>query len=117
MTSGILASLITALAGPTKPAPAPTRGKPRGVPPPDNIRKAQSVRMAAVATRCADFDARLLAACAAGPRSAVDLSSALDTNTSRIKRAARRLQAQGLARVVRMAYPGQGLVFGVEVVQ
>lgn len=114
--TGLLASLITSLAGP-RPAPAPVRGKPRGTPPPANIRKAQAVRMAMITTRCAHFDADLLAACASGPRTAVDLARALDTNTSRIRRAAYRLEKRGLARVVRLPYPGQADVFGVEVVQ
>lgn len=116
MTTGLLASLITSLAGPSTPAaPARPRAKPRGIPPPDNIRKAQAVRMAAVAARCAEFDAALLAACASAPRSAIDLARALDTNTSRIKRAARRLERLGHVRVVALPHPGQADVFGVEV--
>ena len=116
MTTGLLASLITSLAGP-RPAPAPVRGKPRGTPPPANIRKAQAVRMAAVAARCAEFDARLLAACATAPQSASALADALDTNTSRIRRAARRLERLGHVRVVALSHPGRADVFGVEVVQ
>jgi len=118
MTTGLLASLITSLAGPSTPAaPARPRAKPRGIPPPDNIRKAQAARMAAVAARCAEFDAALLAACASAPRSSIELARALDTNTSRIRRAAYRLEKRGLARVVRLPHPGHADVFGVEVVQ
>lgn len=116
MTTGLLASLITSLAGPSTPAaPARPRAKPRGIPPPDNIRKAQAVRMALVAARCAHFDADLLAACAAAPRTAVDLARELDTSTARVRRAAYRLEHRGLVRVVRLPYPGQAPVFGVEV--
>ncbi len=111
--TGLLASLITSLAGP-RPAPGPVRGKPRGTPPPANIRKAQAVRMAAVAARCAEFDAALLAACAYGPRSATSLAHQLNTNPSRIKRAARRLERLGNVRVVALPYPGQAKVFCVE---
>lgn len=111
--TGLLASLITSLAGP-RPAPGPVRGKPRGTPPPANIRKAQAVRMAAVAARCAEFDAGQLAACAYGPRSATSLAHQLNTNPSRIKRAARRLERLGHVRVVALPYPGQAKVFCVE---
>ncbi len=115
MTTGLLASLITSLAGPSTPAaPARPRAKPHGIPPPDNIRKAQAVRMAAVAARCAEFDAALLAACAYGPRSATSLAHQLNTNPSRIKRAARRLERLGHVRVVALPYPGQAKVFCVE---
>ncbi|HML83286.1 MAG TPA: hypothetical protein PKE37_16145, partial [Thiomonas arsenitoxydans] len=41
--------------------PAAVRGKPRGTPPPANIRKAQAVRVVMITTRCAHFDADLLA--------------------------------------------------------
>lgn len=112
--TGLLSSLITTLAGP-RPAPAPVRGKPRGIPPPANIRRAQEARMALLAARCAHFDADLLAACATGPRTAVDLARELDTSTARVRRAAYRLEHRGLVRVVRLPYPGQAPVFGVEV--
>lgn len=114
MTTGLLTTLIAAIAGP-RPAPRAARGKPRGTPPPDNIRKAQAVRMAAVAARCAEFDAALLAACAYGPRSATSLAHQINTNPSRIKRAARRLERLGHVRVVALPHPGQADVFGVEV--
>ena len=116
MTTSLLASLITSLAGPSTPAaPARPRAKPRGTPPPDNIRKAQAVRMAAVAARCAEFDARLLAACATAPQSAVSLAHQFDASPERIKRAARRLAAHGRVRVVMLPCPGRVNVFGVEV--
>ncbi len=95
-----LASLITSLAAPARPAPR-TRGKPRGIPPPDNLRRANAARMALYS--------------AAGPRSAVSLAHQFDASPERIKRAARRLAANGRVRVVMLPYPGRGNVFCVEV--
>ena len=63
----------------------------------------------------AALDARLLAACATAPQSAIALADALHTNTSRIKRAARRLERIGHVRIVALPHPGQADVFGVEV--
>ena len=114
--TGLLASLITSLAAPARPAPrTPTRGKPRGIPPPDNLRRANAARMALYIARAEHLDAALLAACAAGPRSAVDLAHHLDASPERIKRAARRLAAHGRVRVLMLPYPGRGKVFCVEV--
>ena len=113
--TGLLASLITSLAAPARPAPrTPTRGKPRGIPPPDNLRRANAARMALYSARAEQLDAALLAACAAGPRSAVDLAHQLDASPERIKRAARRLERLGHVRVVALPYPGQAKVFCVE---
>ncbi len=112
----LLASLITSLAAPARSAPrTPTRGKPRGIPPPDNLRRANAALMALYSARAEQLDAALLAACAAGPRSAVSLAHQLDASPERIKRAARRLAAHGRVRVVMLPYPGRGKVFCVEV--
>ena len=114
--TGLLASLITSLAAPARPAPrTPTRGKPRGIPQPDNLRRANAARMALYSARAEHLDAALLAACAAGPRSAVDLAHQFDASPERIKRAARRLAAHGRVRVVMLPCPGRADVFGVEV--
>ena len=69
--TGLLASLITSLAGHSTPAaPARPRAKPRGIPPPDNLRRANAARMALYSARAEHLDAALLAACAGGPRTA-----------------------------------------------